>query len=95
MKKTYLEDWEFEITVKNGVAERCRMGFETGDKFVCRYECPTGFCPKTMQVLYTWCEVIRCGGDFKLRNSQSSTETDFICADGEIEFHLVAKHLDA
>jgi hypothetical protein len=24
-------------------------------------------CPKTMIKVYTWCEVIRCGGDFTYR----------------------------
>jgi hypothetical protein len=38
MKKTIVEDWEFEIMV---IKENpCRMGFELGDKFNCKYECP-------------------------------------------------------
>ena len=93
MKKTIIEDWEFEIVVTNGLANQCRMGFEAGDKFTCKYECPTGFCPKTMPTLHTLCEIARCGGDFKLRGSKSSNEVDFCCADGLIEFRLYAKHL--
>lgn len=92
MKKWVVEDWEFEITVIK--AEQCRMGFEVSDRFTCKYECPSGFCPKTMPILYTLCEISRCGGDYKLRGSKLSNEIDFQCADGCIEFHLVAKHLN-
>lgn len=59
MKKWLEEDWEFEIEVIRGTAQECRLGFEKGDKFFCQYECPTGFCPKTMPVLYTLCEIVR------------------------------------
>ncbi len=52
MKKWMNEDWEFEVTVSKGSAEQCRMGLEEGDKFSCRYDCPAGFCPKTMPVLH-------------------------------------------
>jgi len=91
--KTIVEDYEFEIAVTK-VNYPCRMGFEVGDKFYCQYECPTGFCPKTMPVLYVLCEIIRCGGDYKLRGSKQSDEIDFICADSCIEFHLIAKKLE-
>ena len=94
MKKWVTEDWAFEITVTRGKAAQCRMGFETGDKFRCNYECPTGFCPKTMPVLHTLCEIARCGGDYKLCGSKSSHEIDFSCADNCIRFHLAAKRLD-
>ena len=67
MKKWLAEDWEFEITVIKGQAKACRMGLEAGDRFVCQYECPAGFCPKTMPVLHTLCEIMRCGGDYRLR----------------------------
>lgn len=93
MKKWIIEDWEFEIVVTRGDVDHCRMGFEIGDKFSCKYECPTGFCPKTMPVLHTLCEIARCGGDYKLRGSKLSHEVDFPCADHSIEFHLVAKHM--
>lgn len=89
MKKWLTEDWEFTITVIS--AKPCRMGFEVGDTFTCKYECPAGFCPKSMQTLHTLCEIARCGGDYRLRGSRSSREIDFPCADGCIEFHLVAR----
>ena len=92
MKKWIIEDWEFEITVTK--ASPCRMGFEVGDKFTCKYECPTGFCPKTMSNLHTLCEISRFGGDYILRGSKRKNEVDFSCADGCVEFHLVAKHID-
>ena len=93
MKKWIVEDWEFEITVLHGEAEQCRMGLETGDQFQSTYECPAGFCPKTMPVLHTLCEIARCGGDYKLRGSAASHEIDFPCADHCITFHLTAMHI--
>jgi len=93
MNKTIKEDWEFEIVVTKGFAEQCRMGFEIGDTFSCKYECPTGFCPKTMPTLHTLCEIARCGGDYRLRGSKISNEVGFSCADGCVEFHMIAKQL--
>jgi len=93
VKKTILEDWEFEIVVTK-VNFPCRMGFEVGDRFSCKYECPTGFCPKSMPVLHTLCEIARCGGDYKLRGSKKSNEIDFVCADSCIEFRLTAQQLE-
>ena len=69
------------------------MGLEAGDRFVCQYECPAGFCPKTMPVLHTLCEIMRCGGDYRLRGSKLSHEIDFPCADGCIKFRLLAKQI--
>lgn len=94
MKKWIIEDWEFTITVKEGKANNCRLGFETGDVFTCQYEVPSGFCPKTMATLHTLCEIVRCGGNYKLRGSESEYEIDFPCADGYICFHLVAKQIN-
>ena len=94
MKRWIIEDWEFTITVKEGEAKNCRLGFETGDVFTCQYEVPSGFCPKTMATLHTLCEIVRCGGNYKLRGSENEYEIDFPCADGYICFHLVAKQLN-
>lgn len=93
MRKWIVEDWEFTITVIKGQAEQCRLGFEENDEFTCTYEVPTGFCPKTMPVLFTLCEIIRCGGSFKARGSDKDYEIDFGCADSCIAFHLEAKKL--
>jgi uncharacterized repeat protein (TIGR04076 family) len=91
MHKTIDEDWEFTIKV---IKENpCRMGFEIGDTFTCKYECPTGFCPKTMATLHTLCDVARSGGDYMLLGGKSSNEIDFFCADGAIRFHLAANKL--
>ena len=91
MKKWIVEDWEFIITVDEGNADQCRLGFEKNDIFSCQYEVPNGFCPKTMATLYTLCEIVRCGGNYRLRGSDKEYEIDFSCADGPINFHLVAK----
>ena len=93
MHKWIVEDWEFTITVLSGKADDCRLGFEEGDIFRCQYEVPTSFCPKTMPVLYTLCEIVRCGGNYISRGSKKESEIDFPCADGGILFHLQAKHL--
>jgi uncharacterized repeat protein (TIGR04076 family) len=90
MRQWVTEDWEFELTVTEGKAGHCRLGFEKGDRFVFRYGCPAGMCPKTMQQIYTWCEVIRCGGDFTYRGCPQKYEMDIGCADGCIGFHLRA-----
>ena len=94
MKKWMAEDWEFELTVAKGSAGNCRLGFETGDTFVFQYECPAGFCPRAMIELYTWCEVIRCGGDFTKRGTEKPYEMDLECPCRSITFHLAAKPIN-
>lgn len=69
-------------------AQPCRMGFEAGDVFTCRYECPAGFCPKTMAVLHSYCEVARAGGDYRLLGGRCKNEIEFSCADGCVRFLL-------
>lgn len=94
MQKWMAEDWKFEITVKDGIPRNCRLGFETGDTFIFQYECPTDFCPRMMIELFTWCEVIRCGGDFTYRGSKEKYEMDLQCPCGCIDFHLIAKPIN-
>lgn len=94
MKPWIREDWEFTITVKDGCASRCRLGLETGDAFTCRYAAPGGFCPKTMPALHTLCEIVRSGGDLRLKGSGNALEIDFPCADGPVLFHLAARRID-
>lgn len=94
MHKWIVENWQFTITATDGRAKNCRLGFEKGDEFQCEYAVPSGFCPKTMPVLHTLCEIIRCGGDFTHRGSDKPYEIDFSCADGTIRFHLAAKETD-
>ena len=91
MKKTIIEDWEFVITVIR--QNPCRMGFEIGDEFHCMYECPVGFCPKTMAALHNLCEVARAGGDYRLLGGRSKNEIEFSCADGVIQFLLTARYV--
>ena len=90
MKKWIVEDWEFELNATDGKAGHCRLGIEKGDKFVFQYACPAGFCSKAMSQVYTWCEVIRCGGDFTYRGCKEKYEMDMSCPDHCIEFHLKA-----
>jgi len=90
MKKWIVEDWEFELTATDGKAGHCRLGLEKGDKFVFQYECPAGMCSKAMTQVYTWCEVIRCGGDFTYRGCKDKFEIDMPCPDHCINFRLKA-----
>lgn len=93
MRRWITEDWRFTITVVKGEASCCRLGLETGDEFRCEYAVPEGFCPKTMQTLHTLCEIVRCGGDLRLRGSADPLEIDFPCADGQVQFHLRAERI--
>ena len=90
MKKWIVEDWEFELIALDGIAAHCRLGIEKGDKFVFSYECPAGMCPRLMSQVYTWCEVIRCGGDFTYRGSKEKYEMDMRCPCESISFQLKA-----
>ncbi len=90
MKKWVTEDWEFELTVIEGKASQCRLGFEKGDSFVFSYGCPEGICPMVMADLFTWCEVIRCGGNFTYRGTKDKYEMDIRCPCESILFHLKA-----
>ena len=90
MKKWIVEDWQFELTAIQEKASQCRLGIEKGDQFVFSYECPAGICPRVMADLFTWCEVIRCGGNFTYRGSSEPYEMDLTCPCGSIKFHLKA-----
>lgn len=90
MKKWVIEDWQFELKAIDGKAADCRLGIEKGDMFIFSYECPAGLCPRVMTQAYTWCEVIRCGGDFTYRGSIDKYEMNLTCPCGSIQFHLRA-----
>ena len=94
MNKWVVEDWKFELTVIEGKTSNCRLGFEKGDKFVFTYECPQGMCPRAMTELYTWCEVIRCGGDFTYRGFRDKYEMTMPCPCKNITFHLKANPIN-
>lgn len=71
MKKYLVEEYEFTITVlsvgpNDDPVGHCRMGFEVGDTFTCKYDVPVGFCPKTMGKLHTLCEVVRAEGNLMM-----------------------------
>jgi uncharacterized repeat protein (TIGR04076 family) len=99
MKKWINEDYQFTITVTDGIwgpgdthlRIGCRNGHEIGDTYTCQYGCPEpmngegGFCTKTIQKLYELEELIRHG--------KSPTAVDFKCADGCVTFRLQAENL--
>ena len=90
MKKWVTEDWQFELTAVEGSAGNCRLGLEKGDRFIFSYECPAGICPRVMNELFTWCEVVRCGGDFTYRGSSKKYEMDLPCPCHCLEIRLTA-----
>ena len=90
MKKWVTEEWEFELTAIEGKAAHCRLGIEKGDTFVFSYECPAGICPRVMTELFTWCEVIRCGGDFTHIGMKDKYEMYMACPCTSIYFCLRA-----
>ncbi len=90
MRKWITEDWQFELVATDGKAADCRLGIEVGDRFVFEYGCPEGICPRVMGELFTWCEVIRCGGDFTYRGARERYELDVVCPCNSIKFHLKA-----
>lgn len=94
MNKWIIEDWQFEITAIAGEAKNCRLGIEKGDKFVFEYGCPADFCPRAMAEVFTWCEVIRCGGDFTHRGCPEKYVMNFKCPCGCIDFRLTAKPIN-
>lgn len=79
MNKWILEDWAFTVEVVGGNAKNCRLGLETGDTFCFEYETPQGFCPRALSEIFTWCEVIRCGGDFTYRGAKEKYVMEIPC----------------
>ena len=90
MNQWMTEDWAFEIRVIRGEARNCRLGMEEGDVFSFQYGCPADFCPRAMSEVFTWCEVIRCGGDFTYRGFREKYEMELECPCGSLTFRLKA-----
>ena len=88
MNKWILEDWAFTVEVVDGNAKNCRLGLETGDTFCFEYETPQGFCPRALSEIFTWCEVIRCGGDFTYRGVKEKYVMEIPCY--YLQFRLTA-----
>jgi len=66
---------------------RCRNRHEVGDVFYCEYDCPGGFCSKSMFKAFPLVEAVRAGGD--LSNLLSGTEKHkgtFSCSDNVVTF---------
>ncbi len=90
MQKRILEDWKFELIAIDGNASNCRLGIEKGDKFVFSYGCPEGMCPRVIIDLFTWCEVVRCGGNFTYRGEKDKYEMKLKCPCNSITFNFKA-----
>lgn len=95
MKNWYKEEYRFKITVisvgTDGRAEHCRNGHEVGDRYVCEYGCPNGFCSKSMFKLFPLMEAVRAEGDLSnLLAGATRHSGEFPCPDGVVVFRLEA-----
>lgn len=94
MNKWIVEDWAFEVEVIDGEAKNCRLGLEKGDTFHFEYETPQNFCPRAFIEMFSWCEVIRCGGDFTYRGSKEKYQMEFPCPCHCLQFRLCARPIN-
>ena len=90
MNKWIKENWSFRLEVIDGYVKDCRLGLEKGDVFSFEYETPQGFCPRAISEIYTYCEIIRCGGNFTYRGSKEKYSIDVSCPCNCIRFRLLA-----
>ncbi|MDR1060795.1 MAG: TIGR04076 family protein [Clostridiales bacterium] len=95
MKKWYREEYAFKITAvsvgADGKPGGCRNGHEAGDAYACGYECPGGFCSKSMAKLFPLMEAVRSGGSLSnLLAGASRHSGEFACPDGVVTFRLEA-----
>ena len=99
MKKWYKEDWRFRTEVmsvgKDDKPESCRMGFELGDSFECTYECPAGFCSKSMLKVFPVLEAVRSGGDLRNLGGSGRHEMTLVCPDGVVKYKVTAEKISA
>lgn len=86
MNKWIKEEWSFRVEVTDGYAKDCRLGLEKGDVFSFEYETPHGFCPRAISEIYTYCEIVRCGGNFTYRGSKEKYSIDVSCPCNCIRF---------
>lgn len=95
MKKWYPEDWAFTIEVlavgRQNSPTECRMGFEPGDVFECAYDCPAGFCSKSILKVFPILEVVRGGGDLRNLGGTAPHQMSFLCPDGVVKYRVIAK----
>ena len=90
MNKWIKEEWSFRVEVTDGYTKDCRLGLEKGDVFSLEYETPHGFCPRAISEIYTYCEIVRCGGNFTYRGSKEKYSIDVSCPCNCIKFRLLA-----
>jgi uncharacterized repeat protein (TIGR04076 family) len=90
MNKWIVEDWAFDVEVIGGEACNCRLGLEKGDVFHFEYETPQGFCPRALTEIFTWCEVVRCGGNFTYRGAKEEYQMEIPCPCHRLRFRLTA-----
>ena len=94
MKKWYSEEWSFTtqvLAVGSKDSHRdCRMGLEPGDSFTCAYECPQGFCSKSMLKVFPIFEAVRSGGDLRNLGGTAANEITTTCPDGVVKFRITA-----
>ncbi len=100
MKRLIAEDVSFTLTVVGGKANGqgaldCRNGHEVGDRYVCEYGCPEGFCQKCLCKAFPLMEAVRSGGDLRQLGGEGRDSITFCCPDGVVMFHLDATRKDS
>ena len=90
MNKWIVKDWGFEAEVIDDESKHCRLGLEQGDKFHFAYEPPQDFCSRALTEIFTWCEVIRCGGNFTHRGAKEKYSMEIPCPCHCLPFRLTA-----
>lgn len=95
MKKWYKEDWLFTVEVlsvgKRNAPTECRMGLEPGDIFECSYDCPAGFCSKSILKVFPILEAVRSGGDLRNLGGSRPNEMVILCPDGVVTYRITAR----
>ena len=95
MQNWYPEEWEFTLRVLQVGAHNdpraCRNGHQPGDTYVCRYDCPEGFCSKSLCKAFPLMEAVRSGGDLRNLGGDAPQAMTFVCPDGVVRLRLEAR----
>ena len=89
-EKWVVEDWGFDVEIIDGEAKNRRLGLEKGEKIHFEYGTPQNFCSRALAEIFTWCEEIRCGGNFTQRGAKEKYAIEIPCPCHCLHFRLIA-----